>query len=78
MRALLGGNVRTMLTGSAPIDKVVIDYLKICFSCPILEGYGLTESAAATCITDVEDTVTGHVGGPCESVKLRLKDLPEM
>lgn len=27
---------------------------------------------------DVEDTVTGHVGGPIESVKFRLKDLPEM
>lgn len=75
---MLGGNVRVMLTGSAPIDKQVIDFLKICFSCPILEGYGLTESAAATCIMDQDDTVTGHVGGPCESVKLRLKDLPEM
>lgn len=76
--ALLGGNVRIMLTGSAPIDKQVIDFLKICFSCPIIEGYGLTESAAGSCVMDQEDPVTGHVGGPCESVKLRLKDLPEM
>ncbi len=67
-----------MVTGSAPIDKAVIDFLKICFSCPIVEGYGLTESAAGTCIMDVEDTVTGHVGGPIEAVKFRLKDLPEM
>ena len=67
-----------MLTGSAPLSKDVIDFLKICFSCPILEGYGLTESAAGTCIMDPEDIVTGHVGGPCESVKFRLKDLPEM
>jgi len=67
-----------MVTGSAPIDKAVIDFLKICFSCPIIEGYGLTESAAGTCIMDVEDSVTGHVGGPIESVKFRLKDLPEM
>ena len=78
MSALLGGQVRYMVTGSAPIDKAVIDFLKICFSCPIVEGYGLTESAAGSCIMDVEDSVTGHVGGPIEAVKFRLKDLPEM
>ena len=76
--ALLGGQVRYMVTGSAPIDKTVIDLLKISFCCPIVEGYGLTESAAGTCIMDVEDPVTGHVGGPIEAVKFRLKDLPEM
>ena len=67
-----------MATGSAPIDKTVIDYLKIVFCCPIMEGYGLTESAAASCVVNPEDPVTGHVGGPTEGVKLRLKDLPEM
>lgn len=78
MKALLGGQVRYMVTGSAPIDKTVIDFLKICFCCPIAEGYGLTESSAASCFMDVEDTVTGHVGGPLENIKIRLKDLPEM
>ena len=77
-KAILGGNVRYMVTGSAPIDKTVIDFLKLCFCCPILEGYGLTESAAGSAVMDVNDTVTGHVGGPSESVKFRLKDLPEM
>jgi len=67
-----------MVTGSAPIDKDVIDFLKICFCCPIMEGYGLTESAAGSAVMDVADTITGHVGGPVESVKFRLKDLPEM
>lgn len=75
---LLGGNVRLMVTGSAPIDKAVLDFLKVCFCCPIIEGYGLTESSAGSCITDAEDPVAGHVGGPTEYVKFRLKDLPEM
>ena len=67
-----------MVTGSAPIEKQVIDFMKICFSCPMLEGYGLTESAAASCFMSPDDHVTGHVGGPMESIKIRLKDLPEM
>jgi len=78
VKAFLGGNVRYMLTGSAPITKDVLDFLKICFCCPILEGYGLTESSALSCVTDESDPVTGHVGGPVEAVKIRLKDLPEM
>lgn len=67
-----------MITGSAPIDKQVLDFLKICFSCPILEGYGLTESSASGCLMTADDMVTGHVGGPVEVCKFRLKNLPEM
>ena len=77
-KAMLGGQVRYMVTGSAPIEKNVLDFLKICFCCPIVEGYGLTESAAGSCISDATDPVTGHVGGPVESCKFRLKDLPDM
>jgi long-chain acyl-CoA synthetase len=39
-KAILGGNVRFMLTGSAPISVDVINFLKVCFCCPLLEGYG--------------------------------------
>ena len=42
-----------MGTGSAPMDKEVIDFLKVCFSCPMGEGYGLTETAAHGCRTNM-------------------------
>jgi long-chain acyl-CoA synthetase len=51
MKMLLGGNVRLMITGSAPIAGDVLDFLKICFSAPICEGYGMTETSAGTVIT---------------------------
>lgn len=75
---MLGGNVRQMITGSAPIDKQVLDFLKICFSCPIQEGYGLTESSASGALMTPDDMITGHVGGPSEVCKFRIKSLPEM
>ena len=78
MSKLLGGKVKVMTTGSAPIDKEVISMLKICFSCPIVEGYGLSETASAGALCAIEDMVTGHVGGPQECLKIRLKDIPEM
>ena len=74
----MGGNVKVMITGSAPIAKDVLDFLKICFCCPIVEGYGLTETAAGSCIQKPDDFSSGNCGGPVANVKLRLRDIPEM
>ena len=64
MKALLGGKVRLMVTGSAPISGEVLDFLKICFCADILEGYGMTETSAASCLMYENDPETGIVGGP--------------
>jgi long-chain acyl-CoA synthetase len=78
MRARLGGRVRFCITGSAPISKEVLDFLKICFSCDILEGYGQTELTGGCTVTGTGDKFTGHVGGVIKSFYLKLQDVPEM
>lgn len=78
MKAAFGGELRYMVTGSAPIDLEILSFLKVCFCCPLMEGYGLTETAGASSITTPEDPATGHVGGPLECVKFRLRDVPAM
>lgn len=78
MKNLLGGRVRVMITGSAPISADVLNFLKICFCAPICEGYGLTESSAAASLTSAFDPVAGHVGGPLSCIRVRLRDIPEM
>lgn len=78
IRAILGGQVRLMITGSAPIAKEVMDFLKVAFSCPIIEGYGQTEVCGAATCTSVHDPFAGKVGGPITAVKIRLRDVPEM
>lgn len=67
-----------MLTGSAPIDGKVLKFLKVCFCCPIIEGYGMTETCAGSFLTYPADPEIGHVGGPLQNVKIRLRDIPEM
>jgi len=64
MKAILGGKVRLMITGSAPIAGDVLDFLKICFSCVLCEGFGMTETCAGSIITFPNDPTTGIVGGP--------------
>ena len=64
MKYILGGKVRVMITGSAPISSDVLDFLKVCFSCPIIEGYGLTETCGSSTMTYMNDPHSGHVGGP--------------
>jgi len=78
VKAILGGCVEYMITGSAPIDLEVLAFLKIVFACPIFEGYGLTETSGAAFITVEADPIAGHVGGPLECIKARLRDLPDM
>lgn len=38
IRAVLGGNVLLLSTGSAPISAEVIDFLKIALYCDVTEG----------------------------------------
>ncbi len=70
----LGGNVRLMLTGSAPIAPDMLEFLKIAFCCPIVEGYGATETCGCATLTKMADTKSGHVGGLFPVVEMKLVD----
>eukprot|EP00933_Yihiella_yeosuensis_P014921 TRINITY_DN13161_c1_g1_i1.p1 TRINITY_DN13161_c1_g1~~TRINITY_DN13161_c1_g1_i1.p1 ORF type:complete len:684 (+),score=125.42 TRINITY_DN13161_c1_g1_i1:97-2148(+) len=70
--------VRVMVTGSAPIADHVLAFLRIVFACPVLEGYGLSETAAGGSITTEEDLIPGTVGAPLAANEIRLQDVPDM
>lgn len=75
---MIGGRVRIMVTGSAPIAPEVLRFLRVCFSCAFLEGYGQTEGCTGSTITYADDTSLGHVGGPMHHIELKLIDVPDM
>ena len=35
IQKLLGGRVRAIVTGSAPLSAAVLDFTRICFGCPV-------------------------------------------
>lgn len=79
VKAVLGGQMETMICGSAPINKDVLDFLKIAMCCNILEGYGLTETCATTTRAIPDDpTAGGTVGPPQPANEIKLIDVPAM
>jgi len=74
---LLGGRVELMLTGSAPLGVEVQKYVQTVFNCRVRQGYGLTETCAATCIALASDNSTSCVGPPQESACIKLRDWEE-
>ncbi|XP_017545408.1 long-chain-fatty-acid--CoA ligase 4 [Pygocentrus nattereri] len=77
VRALLGGNVRMMLSGGAPLSPATQRFMNICFCCPVGQGYGLTETCGAGTITEVADYSTGRVGAPLICCEVKLRDWVE-
>ena len=41
-----------MLSGGAPLSEKTQRFMNICFCCPVLQGYGLTETCGAGTVTD--------------------------
>ncbi|ORY48442.1 acetyl-CoA synthetase-like protein [Rhizoclosmatium globosum] len=75
---VLGGRVRLVTSGSAPIASDVLNFLRIAFCCPVVEGYGATETASGGGISFMGDMDPGHIGAPLTCNEVKLASVPEM
>ncbi len=78
LKARLGGRVRGMLSGGAPLRPEVHEFLRVAFDCPIIQGYGLTETCAGGTIQLPIDFSTRHIGPPLACNEIKLVSVPEM
>lgn len=74
----LGGRVRLMTSGASPLSPDVMEFLRVCFGCLVMEGYGMTETSCVISSMDDSDILTGHVGSPNPACEIKLVDVPEM
>ncbi|KAK5787011.1 hypothetical protein PVK06_041662 [Gossypium arboreum] len=74
----LGGRVRILGSGASPLSPDVMDFLRVCFGCMLIEGYGMTETSCIITLMDVGDVLAGHVGSPHAACEVKLVDVPEM
>ncbi|MFW6689927.1 AMP-dependent synthetase/ligase [Streptomyces sp. MAR4 CNX-425] len=73
LRAVLGGRATHAISGGAPLgERLGHFYRGIGFT--VLEGYGLTETAAAITVNPVERPKIGTVGQPLPGCTIRIAD----
>ncbi|RXH95733.1 hypothetical protein DVH24_008233 [Malus domestica] len=75
----LGGRVRLILSGAAPLSTHVEAFLRVVACAHVLQGYGLTETCAGTFVSlPNELSMLGTVGPPVPNVDVCLESVPEM
>ena len=71
VREGLGGRVRYLVSGGAPLGADVAEFFTA-IGLPIVEGYGLTETAPILTVNPPESPRVGSVGKSLPGVELRL------
>ncbi len=66
-----GGRVKYFISGSAPLSREIAEFFHAC-DILILEGYGLTESSAASFVNRPTKYSFGSVGLPMPGTELKL------
>nr|GMD26802.1 long chain acyl-CoA synthetase 4-like [Ipomoea batatas] len=75
----LGGNLRLILSGAAPLSSTVETFLRVVTGAHVLQGYGLTETCAGSFVSRPDDlSMVGTVGPPLPVVDVCLESVPEM
>lgn len=70
---------RLIISGAAPLPPYLADFLRVLLcGGHMVQGYGMTETTAASVVQILTDVNLGNVGIPCPGVQLRLQDIPEM
>ncbi|EFJ36404.1 hypothetical protein SELMODRAFT_141243 [Selaginella moellendorffii] len=74
VKRVLGGRLRGMLSGGAPLSGDTQRFINICLGVPIAQGYGLTETCAGATFSEWDDTSVGRVGPPVPHCYVKLVD----
>ncbi|KAL6213510.1 hypothetical protein ACLB2K_012957 [Fragaria x ananassa] len=79
IKQALGGRVRIMLSGAAPLPRHVEEFLRVTSCSTLSQGYGLTESCGG-CFTSIGNVypMIGTVGVPLTTIEARLESVPEL
>jgi len=75
--ARLGGKVRAAVSGGAALNPEIARFF-VGLGVPIVQGYGLTETAPIVSANPLEDNIPDSVGVPIRGVKVAIGDDDEL
>ena len=73
IKARMGGKIRFFVSGSAGLNREVQEWFYAA-GLLVLEGYGLTETSAATCVNNPRATRFGTVGPPLPGSEVKIAE----
>lgn len=77
VRGALGPKIRFVACGGAPLDPDLAHFYNG-IGLPMIQGYGMTETAAPFTVTRVDDNMIGTVGQPAPGSSVRIADDGEL
>ncbi|KAF4370071.1 hypothetical protein F8388_014023 [Cannabis sativa] len=79
IKARLGGRVRLIISGAAPLSSEIEEFLRVTSCAFVVQGYGLTETCGPTTISYPDEmSLVGSVGPVSVYNEMRLEEVPEM
>src|SRR5271157_53691 len=73
VREVFGGRIRFFISGAAPLNRDIAEWFHAA-GLLILEGYGLTETAAGACVNRPDQYKLGTVGPPMDGTSIRIHE----
>jgi long-chain acyl-CoA synthetase len=73
VRNVFGGRLRQATSGAAPIAPEILEFFYAC-GVPVLEGYGMTETATASTVSTRGAYKFGTVGRPLPGADVKIAD----
>src|SRR5205823_5831735 len=74
LKQRLGGRLRLIVSGGAPLSPDTHVFIRDAFDVPVLQAYGLTEVTAGAIGGDVDDLRVDHCGAPGPRIQIKLID----
>jgi len=73
VKQVFGGNLKFIISGGAPVQPRLIKFFAA-MNCPIIEGYGLTETSPVIATNSYSDRLikAGTVGIPCGNLDVKI------
>jgi long-chain acyl-CoA synthetase len=68
-------SLRLCVSGGAPLPLELLHEFERAFACPVIEGYGLSETSPVACFNHPDrERKPGSIGTPVEGVELKIVD----
>jgi len=78
IQATFGGNIQWGASGGGPLAEDVQEFARVCLNIQLIQGYGLTETAACGTIQSFRDSRGLIVGPPQAATALKVEDCAEI